>query len=281
MASGTINGSTNNSEWTFKIVWSESDVSVANNTSKVTATIYLGRANSRSYVGGDYSATISINGSSGTYSGNIPYPTYINKGEWIALKSRTVTVTHNNDGSKSCAISATMSSNDFTPSYCSASKDVTLDKIARTPSAPTSFTIGAGFGNYVGLGDTVTLNWSGASGVITGYEIQYSRGNSGWKGHPSLDITSNKTSGSTTDSFTATDIDVNGAGKAVKYRIRALNGSLASAWKESNTLTMMGGMDLKVSNAWKTGSVWIKVNNEWKRAKRVWINVNGTWKYSI
>lgn len=279
MASGTITGSTNNSEWTFKIVWSESETSVANNTSKVTAKVYLGRARSQSYVGGNYSVTISINGSSGTYSGNIPYPTYINAGAWYLLKERTVTVTHNNDGSKSCAISATLSSNDFSPSYCSASGNATLDQIARTPSAPTNFDINAGFGNYVGLGDTVTLRWSGASGVITGYEIQYSRGNSGWKDYKSVSSTSG--SGSTTDSFTATDIDVNGAGKAVKYRIRAMNGSLASAWKESNTLTMMGGMDLKVSNAWKTGSVWIKVNGVWKRAKRIWINVNGTWKYSI
>ena len=127
----------------------------------------------------------------------------------------------------------------------------------------------------VGLGDEIELKWSGASGVITGYQLQYSRGNSGWKDFKSV------TGTSTTDSFNATDIDVNGAGKAVKYRIRALNGSLASAWKESNTLTIMGGMDLKVSNAWKTGSVWINVNGVWKRAKRVWINVNGTWKYSI
>jgi len=280
MASGTINGSTNNSEWTFKIVWSESDVSVANNTSKVTAKIYLGRARSQSYVGGDYSATITINGSKGTYSGNIPYPTYINGGAWYFLQERTVTVTHDNDGSKKCAISATMSSGDFTPSSCSASGTATLEKIARTPSAPTSFTITAGFNNYVGLGDDVTLKWSGASGVITGYEIQYSRGNSGWRGHPSLDVTSNKTSGSLVDSFTDPSIDVNGAGKAVKYRIRALNGSLASAWKESNTLTIMGGMDLKVANAWQTGSVWIKVNGEWKRAKRVWIKINNSWMYS-
>ena len=154
-----------------------------------------------------------------------------------------------------------------------------MTKIARTPSAPTSFSISAGYGNYVGLGDTVTLSWSGASGVITGYQIQYSRGNSGWKDYKS--VTSSATSGSTTDSFTSTDIDVNGAGKAVKYRIRAMNGSLASAWKESNTLTMMGGMDLKVSGSWTQGSVWIKVNNEWKRAKRVWIKRNNEWTYSI
>jgi hypothetical protein len=59
-----------------------------------------------------------------------------------------------------------------------------------------------------------------------------------------------------------------------------MNGTLASAWKESNTLVVSGAMDIKVSNAWKTGSVWIKVNGTWKRAKRVWIKVYGAWKQS-
>ena len=128
---GTITGSTNNSEWTFKIEWSESNASIADNTSKVTAKIYLGRARSQSYVGGNYSATININGTSENFSGNIPYPTYINAGAWYYLKEKTVTVTHGSDGSKSCSISATMSSSDFSPSYCSASGTATLSTIPR------------------------------------------------------------------------------------------------------------------------------------------------------
>ena len=186
-------------------------------------------------------------------------------------------IAHNNDGTKSFVASISAGIYYVAPNV-SGEATFTLQQIPRTPSAPTSVSITAGQGNYVGLGDTVTIKWSGASGVITGYDIQFSRGNSGWKTYKS--VSSTKTSGSTTDSFTSTDINVNGAGKAVKYRVRAKNGTLTSAWKESNTLTISGGVDLKVSGSWKNGSVWIKVNGTWKRAKRVWIKVNGTWKQS-
>lgn len=192
-------------------------------------------------------------------------------------QSGSVTLTHANDGTKSFTIKVEAAIYTYAIN-CTGSKSFTLDKIARNPNAPTSFSITAGFGNYVGLGDKITLKWSGASGVITGYQLQYSRGNSGWKEFKN--VTSTATSGNTTDSFTSTDINVNGAGKAVKYRVRAMNGSLASAWKESNTLTISGEMDINASNAWKAGSTWINVSGTWKRAKRVWINVNGTWKSS-
>lgn len=188
-------------------------------------------------------------------------------------KTGSLTVTHNADGTKSVAMSVKAAI--YTSSVnCTGSKTFTLDKIARNPSAPSNFVISAGFGSYVGLGDTINLSWAAASGAVTGYELQYSRGNSGWKDWKTI------TGTSTTDSFTATDININGAGCAVKYRVRAMNGSLGSDWAESNTLIITGGMDLKVSNAWKLGSVWINVNGTWKRAKRVWIKVNNTWQYS-
>jgi hypothetical protein len=191
------------------------------------------------------------------------------------VASGTKTITHNNDGSRTFKVS--LEAGIYAVAVnCTGSATFTLDKIARNPNAPTSFTITAGQGDYVGLGDTLTLKWSGASGVITGYQIRYNRGNSGWKDFKTM--TTSATSGSTTDSFTSTDINVNGAGKIVQYAVRAMNGSLASAWCYSNKLTISGAMDIKVSNAWKTGSVWIKVNGTWKRAKRVWIKVNGTWK---
>lgn len=193
------------------------------------------------------------------------------------VASGTKTITHDNDGTKSFGVYLAGAIYTYARNVDGATT-FTLDKIARTPSAPTSVQISADNGNYVGLGDVVSIEWFGASGVITGYDIQYLRGNSGWKDYKS--VSSSKTSGSTTDSFTSTDIDVNGAGNAVKYRVRAKNGSLASGWKESNTLYISGAMDIKVSNAWKTGSVWIKVNGTWKRAKRVWIKVNGAWKQS-
>lgn len=193
------------------------------------------------------------------------------------VASGTKTITHNDDGSRTFKVSIEAGIYTYAVN-CSGSATFTLDKIARTPAAPTSCSITAGNGDFVGLGDTVTIKWSGASGVITGYQIRYNRGNSGWKDFKS--VTSTATSGNATDSFTSTDINVNGAGKIVQYAVRAMNGSLASAWCYSNKLTISGAMDIKISNAWKTGSVWIKVNGTWKRAKRVWMKVNGTWKQS-
>lgn len=272
MASGSFNlartGSTSN-YITFKCVWS-SVANAANNTSKVTVKITATKSGSSTAdTYGNYTASAKV-GSETQSVGSTSFR--LSPNETMELLSKTFTVEHNSDGSKSVQITGTVGGNIMT---ASGSATVTLDKINLAPSSIATFTITAGYGNYVGLGDTITLTWSKPSGTITGYELQYSRGNSGWKAWKT------QTGTNTTDSFTSTDINTNGAGCAVKYRVRSLNGSNASAWKESNTLYISGGMDLKVLNAWKLGSAWINVNGVWKRAKRVWIKINGTWKYSI
>lgn len=279
MASGTIN-KTIRTGYTLQLVWQETAVNTSANTSTVKVTARLVIDSGYSVIS-SITKNISITVDGKTSSGTCVIGT-LRGSTSKDLFSAIFTVPHASNGTKTAAISCVFEFNvNLSGVYYgtqTASGNAVLTAIARTPSAPTACTISAGYGNYIGLGDTVTIKWSGASGVITGYELQYSRGNSGWKTYKS--ISSSATSGSTTDSFTATDINVNGAGKAVKYRVRAVNGSLTSAWKESNALTITGGMDLKVSNSWKTGSVWIKVNGTWKRAKRVWIKVNGTWQYS-
>lgn len=127
----TINGSTNNSQWTFKLEVTEENYDITNNTSPVTVKMYLGRASSQSYVGGNWIGNITIDGSSYNLSGNIPYPTYINGGEWYEVASYSKTVKHNNDGSKNVSVSASMSSSYFTPSYSRASGTVSLTTIPR------------------------------------------------------------------------------------------------------------------------------------------------------
>lgn len=253
----------------------ENSYSTADNTSSVTCKVtvswtlgswdHAGRLKTLVFDGTTYTNTDDINPNQ-TTSGS------------QTLFNVTKTVAHNADGSKTVSANVTVVTGTSSGTV-TASESLTLTKIPRNPSAPTAFSITAGFGNYVGLGDKITLKWSGSSGVITGYELQYSRGNSGWKALKT--VTSTATSGSTTDSFTTTTITTTGAGKAIQYRIRALNGTLTSGWKTSNTLKMLGEMDVKVNGTWNTGSTWIKVNGTWKRAKRVWIKVNGTWKYSI
>lgn len=269
--SGSVSTNKYNGDIGLTLSWTATQ-SVANNTSTVSWTLKSNGGGTSSWWNSG-PVTVKINGST-VLSITSRFKLY-GGGAWS--KSGTITIAHNNDGSKTFA--ASVQAAIYTNAVnCTASANFTLNTIARKPSAPTSCTITAGNGNYVGLGDTVTINWSGASGPITGYDIQYQRGNSGWKTYKS--VTSTATSGSTTDSFTSTDINTNGAGNAVQYRVQAKNGSLTSGWKASNTLTISGAMDINVSGSWKTGSVWINVSGTWKRAKRVWINVNGTWKQS-
>lgn len=265
--SGTVNTSKYDGRY-LRLAWTATQ-SVANNTSTIKWTLSAVGGNSSWYKTGP--VTVVINGST-VYNSTSRVSMYTG-----TVSSGTLTINHNTDGSKSFSISVQAAI--YTSAVnCTGSGSFTLDKIPRTPSAPTSCTITAGNGNYVGLGETVTIKWSGASGVITGYDLQYSRGDSGWKDYKS--VSSTATSGSTTDSFTSTAIGTNGAGNAVQYRVRAKNGSLTSGWKASNTLTISGVSRIKASGAWKTGSTWIKINGTWKRALRVWVKVNGSWKQS-
>lgn len=264
---GTLNTSKYDGRY-LQLKWTATQ-NVANNTSTIKWTLSAVGGNSSWYKTGP--VTCVINGTT-VYSSSSRVNMYTG-----TIDSGTITISHNSNGTKSFAAKVTAAVYS-TSVNCTGSTTFTLDQIPQTPSAPTSCTITAGNGSLVGLGETVTIKWSGASGTITGYDIRYSRGDSGWKDYNS--ISSTATSGSTTDSFTSTDIGTNGAGNSVRYAIRAKNGALTSGWCYSNILTISGAMDLKVSGSWKTGSVWIKVNGTWKRARRVWTKVNGTWKQS-
>lgn len=256
---------------TVKIALTENSVSAANNTSSVNCKVTL------SWTGGSFNHSgatqvLMFDGVRYTTTAKLN-PNKTSSGSQT-LFNATRTVTHNADGTKTVSANVTVISGGNSGTITKSASKV-LTKIEGHPTAPTSFTITAGHGNYCGLGDTVTLKWSGATGNITSYELQYAYGNSGWQHWKYFAGTT------TTVSFAGrTDINQTGAGKTIKYRICARNGDLTSAWKESNALTMSGEMDLKVNGSWKTGTVWIKVNGSWKRAKRVYIKVNGSWKES-
>ena len=128
----TIIGSTNNSNWTFKLVVTENSTSIANNTSSVTVTAYIGRASSASYM---YGASISCSvGVTGCSNQTISYSNSgrvdIAGGGWLNIGSKTFTVPHNADGTKTVTISANFSNN-VSPSSGSASDSMPLTKIAR------------------------------------------------------------------------------------------------------------------------------------------------------
>ena len=280
MASGNIDYALH-AGYKLRLAWTETATNVSANSSTVKVTAQL--ITTSGYINSSVAKNISITCNGVTQKGTCMVA--IKSNSTKDLFSASFNVAHNADGSKTVAISCSIDIKvTLGATYygtVSWNGNAVLSKIARNPNAPTTFTITAGHGDLVGLGDNITLSWSGASGVITGYEIQYLRGNSGWNSHPNLNVTSNKTSGTLTDQFADnTDIGRTGAGNIVQYRIRAMNGTLASGWKESNKLYMSGGVDLKVSGSWRTGTVWIKVNGSWKRAKRIWIKQGGTWKES-
>ena len=146
--------------------------------------------------------------------------------------------------------------------------------LAGTPGAPTSCTASSSSDSVNYTRGAVNISWGGATGTITGYEVQ--RANTG---------PNDGTFGSwTTLSTPSTDTGMANAmaGVQFKYRICAKNGSLASGWKESNTMIVRGGVRRKNGNEWKMGTVWIHKEGGWKLAKAVWRkNVNGEWKMSV
>ena len=121
LQSKTITGSTNNSNWTWKMEVIENSTNTSANTSSVTVNSYLGRASSASYFGGNASVNITCNGTSRSASKTFTYPTNVSGGGWVLVQSETFTITHNSDGSKDISISSSMSTGDFTPSSASAS----------------------------------------------------------------------------------------------------------------------------------------------------------------
>lgn len=191
--------------------------------------------------------------------------------------SGTTDVPHNEDGTKSFGIRLEAAVETYAIN-CTGEGNFTLDPIARNPDAPTALGATANHGSLVGFGEDVLITWSGASGTISGYEIQVKRGSADWATLAS--VVSTGTGGSYVDTITDPAIAETGAGKTLQYRVRAMNGSLPSAWITSNVLTMGGGMKLDVSGTWKTGTVWRNVGGTWKRAARVYRNVGGTWKES-
>lgn len=272
------NLSTSNEYVLYNITVTESNVNSTANTSDITVAVKFWRTNSGYQTYGNGNVYVKIDGTQ--YTQAVTSSQVITQGG-IVLYSKTFTIAHNSDGSKTVNVQAMINiSNVLSSTY--QGFNVTLTNIsvqAAAPTAPTQLTIPA----TVSVGETITLKWSGATGAITGYQMQYAKGYtdnpSNWTDWRKPTVTSG--SGSTTDTYSNTSVAVNGAGMTVLYRIRAMNGSVASAWCVSNKMVILGAMNVKVGGAWKNGSAWIKVSNTWKRVKCVWIKVNGTWKQSV
>ena len=213
----TITGSTSSSLWTFKLEVSEDSYSIQNNTSDVTVRLYIGRASSRSYIGGGWTGSVTVDGSTHNVSGTIPYPTYIDGGGWYEIASTTYYgIGHNADGTKTIAVSSSTSSSVFTPSWCSASGNVTLTTIPRYTSI-TSFTVNKR--NETSF----TFNWQTSDTIDY---VWYSTNNgSSWTGYDVTDGTSG--------SFTVSGLSPNTTYNC-KLRVRRKDSQLTT---DSSTVT--------------------------------------------
>lgn len=123
---------------TISIGLSESGVSVANNTSYVTATVYY-TTGSSTYNNNKKPGTIYISGSS--YSFTASYSKG-QSGKYLASAGKTIT--HNSDGSGSASASATFTSGTSSGTVSTGTRSITLTTIPRasTMSCPSTFTAG-------------------------------------------------------------------------------------------------------------------------------------------
>lgn len=164
----TIIGSTNNANWTFKLEAYErgETIDINNNTSVVRVDVFIGRASSRSYCGGSFSGSVTVDGQVQGFSGTIPYPTYVDGGAWLYTGiTKDFTVGHNADGSKTVGVSSSWSA-DFTPSSASANGSLGLTTIARK----------TGLSNQTGtINNQMTISFSPASSSFR-HTLTYSFG---------------------------------------------------------------------------------------------------------
>lgn len=171
MASWTLTGSTTSSTyWKCRAVVTEVSQNVANNTTSLKVSLQLGRAVVSSYLY-SYNTNYYINigsDSSGTQSISTWTWDPATAGSWKEIASRTVTVSHNADGTKSVNISAKWYNTGVTPSEATVSGSVTLTTIPRatTPTTPINAT----------MGSSVTISLPRASSSFT-HKLTYTFGN--------------------------------------------------------------------------------------------------------
>lgn len=160
MASWTQTFSVNN-KYSLTLTCTEQSYSVPNNSSVVAYSLTMATA-ANSFTGySDYRTTvnISINGSTVyTYNAARDFNPSALSSYSEVLKSGTVTVAHNSDGTKvcACAASVTVASGDYSPGSASISQNLTLTTIPRASSVSAS-------GQYIGSAVTITISRASSS----------------------------------------------------------------------------------------------------------------------
>lgn len=201
--SGTIKGSSASNGNYLYIEWSESSVSTANNTSKVTATVKLYNAYG-SYSSGDACPWyVIIDGTK--VSGTI----YTWSGSPVTVGSASKVVTHNSNGSKSITISAYFDTAGTSTGTVTASGTATLTSIPRYATSSQSLASKTE--------TSITMNWSSDSTIDY---IWYSLNNgSSWTAVGSVNASSGQ--------YTISGLSA-GATYNVKTRVRRKDSQLST-----------------------------------------------------
>ena len=163
-ASGTINGSSTASNCDCQIKW-ESTSNISTNSSSVTATVQIKKSGSSSTTG-TFSGKVTIDGTQ--YSISKKFSPY-NWGSWATVGSKTVTINHNNDGTKSISISCniTNTGTSMAGTY-TASGTAALDTI---PRASEIDSVSPGTTPYY-----PTIKWTPKRSSFK-YKVKYNYGN--------------------------------------------------------------------------------------------------------
>lgn len=146
MAATAKNSITTNTYWRYTVVLTETSTNAINNTSAVTAKVYIGRTGNASYItGADISGSVTIDGTKKTYHYTKSGRVDVAVGDTsLLIATLTFTVDHDSDGEKVATWSSEFDNNvsGANPSGGSFSgKTITLTDIDR--SAPTiTFTAG-------------------------------------------------------------------------------------------------------------------------------------------
>lgn len=157
-ASGTITKAIRTG-YQMKIVWSVGSQSVANNNSSVTVKVQLVSTGSSYTINSSASksGSVTINGTKYSFS----FTAALSGNQTKTIYTKTVTIAHNADGSKTCAFAATIGINvTLSGTYygnVTASGNGTFDTIPRA----TTPTLSA---SSVNMGASITINMPHASG---------------------------------------------------------------------------------------------------------------------
>lgn len=158
---------------------------------------------------------------------------------------------------------------EYYDNFSNASSGDTATYESPAPNAPTSCSAS---GKYE-PGQKISVTWSGASGTITSYEVQYIQYDYGTGAWTSWGNTAEQPGTSTSIQHNIISVGLNR--DRIRYRVRALNGSNASGWSpESNDIFHYG---VKVyNNGFNWGEIRVYQNNTWCRG-RVKIFDGNTW----